>query len=141
MKRNGIAFRVAKSRELMRLRREPRSDDPHAHEPPAQQQGAAHEKRLDEHLPELRDFVDGSPQLAGAHLDDLAVFLDASGDERAAAREHVDVAGELAGKMHANEPLLAARMLHDCDRALYHDVEAEIAVALGEQDVAGANGA
>jgi hypothetical protein len=139
VERDGVAG--GEVAEPMRLRREARADDPEALEALVQQQVPPHEKGLDDGLAEIGELVHRPAQLTGAELHDPAVGGGLRGHQRAPAREHVHVAGELAGLVHRDLAGRAARVLDDLDRPLDHDEEAEIAVAFGEQDLAGADGA
>ena len=127
--------------QAVRVRREARSDDLRALESLADEQRATHQERLHDHFAELGDLVDAASQLVGVQLDDGAIRVRASGDERAPAGQRVDIAGELPGLVHPHESLGAAGAFDDCDSAFDDYIEAEIAVTLGEQHVACVHGA
>src|SRR5581483_3765214 len=123
--------------QTMRVGGEARPDDSDAGETAVEQQRAAREKRLDDDLAELRELVDGMAQIDRAHLEDLALDGGAGRDQRRAAGQHVDVAGEFLRLVDDDRVRGAAGVLDDLDRAGEHDVEAEAAIAFGKQDVAG----
>ena len=75
------------------------------------------------------------------HPEHATVLGNARGHECTATREHVHVAGELAGCVLAHEMLGAAGVFDDVDRTLEHHVEAEVPVTLGEENVARSNDA
>ena len=77
-----------------------------------------------------------SPVLSSQHP---SIGSGARRHQRAPAGEHVHVAGELARLVHHDRVRRAARVLDDLDLAIDHDEEAEVAVAFGEQDFAGAD--
>ena len=121
----------------MGRRREARADDLDPLEAAAEQEGAAHEKRLDDGLSQLGELVHGPSQLVGAELEDVTVLGHPPGHQNGAAAEHVHVTGELSRAMNDHAMRSAARVFEDLHRAVLHHEEGQVTVALLEKELAG----
>ncbi len=119
----------------MRIRGEARADDLDAGEATAQEERPSREKGAKDDLAELGKRIDGIAQRLRVELEHAAGAADACRDERHTAGERVDVAGELVRPVHRDHARLSVRVLDDLNLAVEDDVEAEVAIALGEEDL------
>ena len=82
-------------------------------------------------------FCTSADQLLAIQLDDLAGFARAEAKQRAAPRDHVDLAAELSGLVDRHQRLGVAGNPHDLDRAGGDDQERHDLVAGVGQHLAG----
>ena len=104
------------------------------HERHAPQDEGAHED-----LAELRVALHERAQVLPIDGDDRAVGGGARAHQAAAGREHVDLAGELAGMVHDDRLLAIADRAHDVDRAREHHEEARVLLADVEEHLSRAH--
>ena len=122
--------------DTMRVFRKPRTDHPRSDEAGLFEHLAAHQESAQQDIAQLRHVTQDAAQIGGRDLVNLAVAVGDAADDRRAAGEHVDVAGELAGSVRDNELVGAGGAFIDADLAALDDEELEVALAEGEQRLA-----
>ncbi len=121
----------------MRIAGVPRTDHPRTGEAGFLKQLPAHKKALEQDVAQAWHLVQDAPQVNGRDLVGLAVGVRHTADQRRSTREHVDIASELAGSVQGDADLAPGRTLGDFHFSVLHDEELEIALACGEQCLAG----